>query len=83
MNQLKSKATTLDAADPLATTRDLFDIPEGIIYLDGNSLGVLPKTVPDRVNRTLSQEWRTGLIRSWSDADWFNLPMSVGDRIRP
>jgi len=83
MDELQNKANSLDAADPLATTRDLFDIPDGVLYLDGNSLGVLPKAVPDRVNRTLSNEWRTGLIRSWSDADWFNMPMSVGDRIAP
>lgn len=73
----------LDAADPLAPWRDRFAIPDGVIYLDGNSLGVLPKGVAERVARVIGQEWGTDLITSWGKAGWFDLPMRVGDRIAP
>jgi len=72
----------LDAADPLAGHRDAFDLPEGVIYLDGNSLGAMPRSVPGRMSRTLGTEWRTGLIRSWRGPEgWMTLPHRVGDAI--
>jgi kynureninase len=71
----------LDAQDPLRPLRDLFTLPEGVIYLDGNSLGPLPKTVPDRIARAVREEWGEGLIRSWNSAGWFELPRRLGDRI--
>jgi len=71
----------LDAADPLAWTRGEFILPEGIIYLDGNSLGALPKAAPARVTEMVEKEWGEGLIRSWSDADWFGKPVELGNRI--
>jgi kynureninase len=71
----------LDGQDPLRALRDLFTLPPGVIYLDGNSLGVLPKTAPERVARAVSQEWGQGLIRSWNDAGWFELPQRLGDKI--
>jgi kynureninase len=71
----------LDAADPLRPLRDLFTLPEGVIYLDGNSLGPLPRATPDRVARAVQEEWGQGLIRSWNTAGWFDLPARVGDRI--
>ena len=71
----------LDAQDPLRSLRDLFTLPEGVIYLDGNSLGPLPKAAPDRIARAVRQEWGEGLIRSWNDAGWFDLPRRLGDRI--
>ena len=55
-----------DAADPLRDKRDLFNIPEGVIYLDGNSLGVLPKATPDVMNDMLRRQWGQDLIRSWN-----------------
>ena len=71
----------LDAQDTLRGLRDLFDIPPGVIYLDGNSLGVLPRATPGRLARAVTQEWGQGLIRSWNSAGWFNLPQKVGDKI--
>ncbi|MDZ7892763.1 MAG: kynureninase [Rhodoferax sp.] len=72
-----------DAADTLRPLRDLFDIPEGVIYLDGNSLGVMPKTAAARAAEVVTQEWGQGLIRSWNTAGWFNLPQRLGNRIAP
>ena len=72
-----------DAADPLRPLRDLFSIPEGLIYLDGNSLGVSPKTAAARAAQVVRQEWGQGLIRSWNTAGWFDLPQRLGDRIAP
>ncbi|MCJ9427570.1 kynureninase [Kordiimonas marina] len=72
-----------DAADPLAHCRDRFDLPEGVIYLDGNSLGPLPKGVAERVQKVIAHEWRNDLIKSWNTADWVNLPTRVGAKIAP
>ncbi|MDH4450377.1 MAG: kynureninase [Rhodoferax sp.] len=72
-----------DAADTLRPLRDLFDIPEGVIYLDGNSLGVMPKTAAACAAEVVTQEWGQGLIRSWNTAGWFSLPQRLGNRIAP
>ena len=77
------RARQLDAADPLAMYRDRFTVPEGVIYLDGNSLGVLPKATPDRLAQVVRGEWGEGLIRSWNSADWITLPTRVGGKIAP
>lgn len=77
------RARQLDAADPLADYRNRFDLPEGVIYLDGNSLGALPKATPARIEQVLREEWGEGLIRSWNSADWITLPQRVGARIAP
>ena len=71
----------LDARDPLGTIRERFVLPEGVIYLDGNSLGALPKSVAPRLHRAVDQEWATGLIRSWNDAGWYRAPQRVGAKI--
>ncbi|HET8748278.1 MAG TPA: kynureninase [Ramlibacter sp.] len=71
----------LDASDPLRPLRDLFLLPEGVIYLDGNSLGPLPKAAPERVARAVREEWGEGLIRSWNTAGWYELPRRLGDTI--
>ncbi len=73
--------TALDAADPFARTRQLFDLPDGIIYLDGNSLGALPRAVKARINDVVATQWGEGLIRSWNTHDWIDLPSRVGERI--
>ncbi len=73
----------LDKADPLANLHDRFELPDGVIYLDGNSLGPLPKNVPARVAEVVQRQWRDDLIRSWNIHDWDRLPLSVGDRIAP
>ena len=65
----------------LAGFRDQFVIPDGVIYLDGNSLGVLPKAAIAAVRRTVEEEWGQGLIRSWNTADWVNAPRRCGDKI--
>ena len=72
---------SLDQQDPLRSLRDLFQLPPGVIYLDGNSLGVLPKATPSRVAQAVTQEWGNDLIKSWNKAGWFQLPMQVGDKI--
>ncbi len=66
-----------------AATRALFDLPEGIVYLDGNSLGPLPGAAPDRVARTLRDEWGAQLITAWNKAGWMAWPSRLGDRIAP
>ena len=76
-------AKRLDAADPLRSLRDLFNLPEGITYLDGNSLGALPRATPERIQRAVEQEWGQGLIKSWNTAGWIDLPRRLGDRLAP
>lgn len=71
----------LDRADPLAAKRAEFLIPEGVIYLDGNSLGPLTKGAKARIAAAVSDEWGQMLIRGWNDAGWFTAPERVGDRI--
>jgi kynureninase len=70
----------LDAADTLAPFRDEFHLPEGVIYLDGNSLGPLPKATAARLADVVAREWGHGLIGSWNEG-WIDLPFTVGDRI--
>ncbi len=77
----RDAALALDAADPLAPLRDQFELPDGVIYLDGNSLGVLPRTTAARVQQVVCEEWGQGLIRSWNSAGWITLPQRVGDKI--
>ncbi|OED39878.1 kynureninase [Chromatiales bacterium (ex Bugula neritina AB1)] len=83
MNTLDKRANELDQADPLRTMRNQFHIPNGLIYLDGNSLGLMPLTAAAKVAEVTGNEWANGLIRSWTDAGWFHLPTTVGDRIAP
>ncbi len=71
----------LDAQDPLLSLRDQFWLPEGVIYLDGNSLGALPKTATARLAEVVTQEWGKGLIRSWNTAGWMDQPQRLGDKI--
>jgi kynureninase len=70
-----------DAADPLARFAERFELPEGIIYLDGNSLGALPKAAKERIAQVVDQEWGHDLIRSWNLHDWITLPSRAGDKI--
>jgi kynureninase len=77
----RDEALALDAADPLAPLREQFAIPEGLIYLDGNSLGVMPKAAPERVQQVVTQEWGVGLIGSWNSAGWMELAPRIGDKI--
>ena len=78
-----ARARSLDAADPLKAARDAFYVPEGIVYLDGNSLGCLPRATPGRVEEVVRQEWGRDLIGSWNSAGWIDLPTRVGGKIAP
>ena len=77
----RADVAALDARDPLASMRDQFHVPEGVVYLDGNSLGALPKVTQQRINEVIAQEWGTGLIRSWNTAGWYEMPRRIGDNI--
>jgi kynureninase len=77
----RAYCASLDQADSLAHCRGRFQLPEGVIYLDGNSLGAMPLAVAPRMTKALEQEWAVGLIRSWNDADWYPAPQRVGARI--
>ncbi len=70
-----------DAADPLRGLRDLFSIAPGLIYLDGNSLGAMPKAAAARAAEVVTNEWGRDLIQSWNTAGWFSLPQRLGNRI--
>ena len=72
-----------DAADPLAALREQFDLPPGVNYLDGNSLGVAPQAAAARVADVVAREWGTDLIQSWNKARWFDLPQRLGDQLAP
>ncbi|GAB3442795.1 kynureninase [Massilia solisilvae] len=72
-----------DRADPLAPLRDAFDLPEGVIYLDGNSLGARPRAALERAAAVVAREWGQDLIRSWNTAGWFEMPARLGDRLAP
>jgi len=83
MSMTRDQALALDAADPLAPLRDLFALPPGVIYLDGNSLGPLPRATPARMARAITEEWGRGLIGSWNSAGWMEMPRRLGDLIAP
>lgn len=72
---------SFDRQDPLASVRDEFVLPEAVIYLDGNSLGALPRQTLARMTRVIAEEWGTGLIRSWNAAHWIEAPARIGDKI--
>ncbi|MGW6710230.1 kynureninase [Streptomyces sp. NPDC054956] len=82
---LAGRAAELDAADGLGKLRERFTLPEGVVYLDGNSLGALPAGVAERLAEVVTQQWGTQLIRSWTEgeANWWNAPERIGDRIAP
>ena len=76
-------AVAMDAADPLRAMRDRFALPDNVIYLDGNSLGALPRTTAVRVAEAVTLQWGDGLIRSWNRHDWIGAAKRVGGRIAP
>jgi kynureninase len=77
----RSECIARDRTDPLAHVAGRFAKPKGIIYLDGNSLGPLPKAAPARFDEVIRREWGEGLITSWNKAGWFDLPVTLGDRL--
>lgn len=81
MSTRREDCQAADAADPLAELRSRFLLPDGVIYLDGNSLGALPRSVAERLEGVVRHEWGEGLIRSWNTAGWVDLPTRVGERL--
>ena len=75
-------ARALDATDPLAAYRDQFALPEGVIYLDGNSLGALPRATPAALADVVTRQWGDRLIRSWNEG-WIDAPQRIGAKIAP
>lgn len=82
MSDLQERAQALDAADELAPLRKLFTLDD-TVYLDGNSLGALPRHVPARLQEVLTREWGELRIRSWDESGWWTAPERIGDRIAP
>jgi kynureninase len=80
---LATKAARLDAQDPLAWAALEFVLPESVVYLDGNSLGALPKASREAVVRVTEVEWGQSLIRSWNAHGWFDKPVDVGEKLAP
>jgi kynureninase len=76
-----SEPEALDAGDPLAHFRARFALPEGVVYLDGNSLGALPRDTAARLAAAVSEEWGRGLITSWNAHGWVEAPGRIGDKI--
>ncbi len=79
----RADAAALDERDPLAGLRDAFALPAGLIYLDGNSLGALPKSTPDRLAAVIRHEWGERLIRSWNEAGWWTASRRVAGLLAP
>ena len=80
---LGRRAVRLDALNATTDRRHLFDLPEGVVYLDGNSLGALPRVVPDAVSRVVREQWGRDLVGSWNDHGWWSAPLRVGELIAP
>ena len=81
LNSYFAQAENFDAANPLAAARLLFDLPDDQRYFLGNSLGPLMHTAREAVSQAVDSEWKTGLVRTWHDGDWFDLATATGNRI--
>ncbi|WP_206731303.1 kynureninase [Streptomyces sp. C] len=81
--ELRERAARLDAEDGLGKLRERFTLPDGVVYLDGNSLGALPAGVPGAVADVVHRQWGELLIRSWDESGWWTAPQRIGDRIAP
>ncbi|MEI5008983.1 kynureninase [Streptomyces sp. PmtA] len=81
--RLTERAAELDAADGLAERRELFALDDGTVYLDGNSLGALPRHVQDRMADVIGRQWGELRIRSWDESGWWTAPERIGERIAP
>ena len=80
-DSLLAAAEQADAHDPLAHLRDRFELPDATVYLDGNSLGPLPRAVLPVLTEVVRRQWGQDLITSWNVHDWWGLPRRVGDRL--
>jgi kynureninase len=81
LDGLLTDAASADESSPLARARERFDLPDGVIYLDGNSLGALPRAVPPVLDDVTRRQWGERLIRSWNEADWWGAQTRVGDAV--
>ncbi|MEO7277563.1 MAG: kynureninase, partial [Sphingomicrobium sp.] len=79
----RDEAEQLDGAEALAFTRDRFSLPDGIIYLDGNSLGALPAATSAALANTAERQWGADLIASWTKHDWIDWPTKIAARLAP
>ena len=79
----RDEARRLDAADPLAFARERFELPDGVIYLDGNSLGALPKAAPTALATTAERQWGQDLIASWNKHEWIDWPSQIAAKLAP
>jgi kynureninase len=79
----REQCASMDRSDPLRPLRQQFALPDGVIYLDGNSLGARPRSAVARAAQVVEQEWGEGLIRSWNTAGWFELPQRLGNKLAP
>src|SRR6056297_2226222 len=79
----RGRALEADARDPLGHLRSRFALPDEVIYLDGNSLGALQPSVAERLRTVVDAEWGHGLVRSWEDAGWVQLPRRVATLMAP
>ena len=77
------EAQQLDAADPLAFARERFRLPDGVIYLDGNSLGALPRAAPAALAETAERQWGEDLIASWNKHGWIDWPTRIAAKLAP
>src|SRR5882757_5519704 len=77
----RASVEAMDAADPLRSMRDRFVLPEGVIYLDGNSLGAASPDVFTEIENAARREWALDLIRAWNTAGWFDMPIELGDQL--
>ncbi|WP_068311857.1 kynureninase [Polycladidibacter hongkongensis] len=78
-----AEARDLDQSDAFATKRAQFKLPEGVVYLDGNSLGALPRGVEEAVQQLVTNQWGKSLIRGWNEHDWIDLPEKVASKLAP
>ena len=83
MTITRQECLALDSRDPLAGLRERFVLPDNVIYLDGNSLGALPRHVPSRMRAIVEDEWGKGLVRSWNDAAWIAAARRTAAKIAP
>src|SRR5258708_7645541 len=81
MTETRQELEARDRADELREFRGQFDLPPDVIYLDGNSLGALPRRTRERIAGVVEREWGRDLIQSWNGADWISLPQRTGDKI--
>jgi kynureninase len=76
-------ADELDRSDPLSAIKNEFELPPNLIYLDGNSLGPMLKSIKSAALEVVQEQWGNGLITSWNQHNWIDLPITVGEKIAP